>query len=211
MIGVIDYGAGNLGNVARALNYLNCRTRIIGEPDDLSGIAGLVLPGVGSFARGVEGLKQRELFRPVKNYIFSGRPFLGICLGMQLLFQESRENTGLRGLGAFPGRCEKFSPGESGKVPHMGWNNLRVENKNSLLQQEDKLYLYFVHSYYLPVNPKIVLASTVYGGQRFMSAVNRERVWGLQPHPEKSGSRGLKILRNFVEVVNGDSNSSNRS
>ncbi len=210
MIGVIDYGAGNLGNVVRALNYLNCRTRIITGPEDLTGITALVLPGVGAFASGVEGLKSRELFHPLKDFISSGRPFLGICLGMQLLFQESSENPGLEGLAIFPGSCERFCPAEAGKVPHMGWNNLRVKKNNNLLLQED-LYLYFVHSYYLPVNPEILLASTTYGGQRFMSAVNREMVWGLQPHPEKSGRRGLKILRNFVEVVNGDSNSRNRS
>ncbi len=201
MIAIIDYGAGNLGNVKRAFDYLNIRAEIVSTPAHLSGAKGAVLPGVGAFASGMAGLKKRNLVTPLKEFVREGHPFLGICLGMQLLFEGSFEDLEAEGLGIFSGRCRKFSHREVIKVPHMGWNSLAFNKEDKLIRDLPDSYLYFVHSFYVPIKKEILLASCQYGDNKFMAAVKKNNIWGFQPHPEKSGSTGLKILANFAEVV----------
>jgi glutamine amidotransferase len=161
-----------------------------------------VLPGVGAFAACMENLTALGLVEPVQRAIASGRPFLGICLGMQLLFEESEEFGPVRGLGILPGRVVRFAPDPALKVPHMGWNQLRVVRRvPQLAGIEDGAYVYFVHSYYpVPADPALVATTTVYGPE-FASSVVADNVFASQFHPEKSQRVGLRILENFLRLV----------
>ena len=202
MIGIIDYGAGNIGNVERAFRYLNEETSIIDNGDNISSqLSLLVLPGVGSFAAGMAGLKERDLVKPIKEYIESGRPFLGICLGLQLLFARSKESGLVSGLEFFDEGCLKFDSKKIKRVPQIGWNKVETVVESKVFNELPDQYFYFVHSYYVPVIPDLTVAKADYGGQEFTAILNRKNIWGIQPHPEKSGRTGLKFLENLIGVI----------
>lgn len=199
MIGIIDYGMGNLRSVQKALELLGYETLISDEYHELSKCESLILPGVGAFPDAMANLKKASLDNIVKEYAESGRPVLGICLGMQLLFDVGYEVSECEGLGLIHGSVLKLL--EDVKVPHMGWNSLSVRGNCPLLKGvEEESYVYFVHSFYAAVkNDEDLNAWTQYGG-RVPAVVSRGSVYGVQFHPEKSGSVGLKILKNFGEL-----------
>lgn len=200
MIAIIDYGAGNLRSVRNALTILGAEVVTATTPDQLARADKIVLPGVGAFGAGMNALRQAGFEEPLRQAVAAGVPLIGICLGMQYLFESSDEMGLHRGLGLLPGRVTRF-PADGLKVPHIGWNQLHIRRENPLLAGvESGSYAYFVHSYYVEAgDPSDVLATTDYG-IAFASAVAHGNVFGIQPHPEKSQSVGLRILRNFVEI-----------
>ena len=190
---------GNIHSVAKALESLGGKTIVVNAPEELKNCDKLVLPGVGAFDDAVSELERKGLIDPLKEYIADKKVFLGICLGMQLLFSESQEAISKTGLGVLKGSVVRFQA-KGLKVPQMGWNQLKVENKSCPLLQgiEDKEYVYFCHSYYpQPDEQKVVAASTDYG-VKFSSIVWQENIFGVQFHPEKSQDTGIRILKNFV-------------
>ena len=197
MIGIIDYGAGNLRSVKKAFDFLDSPSEILGFPDKLSGIERLVLPGVGSFGHAADRLAQSGWAQPLSEWIAADRPFLGICLGLQLLFQSSRESPESAGLAVFPGHCRLFS---ARKVPHMGWNTVHTTQDTPLFTGIKRgAFFYFVHSFFVSSCPQNhIQAVTSYNGD-FISAAGRGRIYGVQFHPEKSGDQGLRLLQNWVE------------
>lgn len=206
MIAVIDYGMGNLRSVEKALKLVGGKTKITSKPSDLAKCDKIVFPGVGAFGDAMRELKTLGLVDPIKSAIRDGKTFLGLCLGMQLLFDKSAEAPGVKGLSILSGEVKRFKPSDKDlKVPHMGWNNVNrsksigIESK-ILNGIPDKAYMYFVHSYYvLPKDKNIILTTTGYGTD-FVSGVSSGNVYGLQFHPEKSQKLGLKILDNFVRL-----------
>ncbi len=199
MIAIIDYGAGNLQSVEKALRHIGCDCRIASSPDNLSGAAGAVLPGVGAFGEAMRGLESRRLDQAVRDFVLSGRPLLGICLGLQALFESSQESPGVAGLGLLKGKVLRL-PAESGlKIPHIGWNSLKIQRKGWLLDGlSPEPYFYFVHSYYLQAEEDAVSAIAQYGAD-IHAAVEKGNLAACQFHPEKSGEEGLRILRNFAK------------
>jgi glutamine amidotransferase len=196
MIAVIDYRAGNLTSVVKALRYLGADVHVTEKPADVVAARRIVLPGVGHFAA-TRRLDETGITAAVREAIRRGTPFLGICVGMQWLFEGSAEAPGQPGLGYFPGQCERFPEG-SGKIPHVGWNSLALRPNSRLLAGiPDGSFAYFTHSYRAPVSSATV-AVTDYG-EPFASAVEQSNVMGVQFHPEKSGETGLRVLRNFLE------------
>jgi glutamine amidotransferase len=200
MIAIIDYGAGNLRSVRNALVYLGAEVVTAATPDQLDGAEKIVLPGVGAFGAGMNALRTAGFEEPLKAAVAAGVPLIGICLGMQYLFESSDEMGLHRGLGLLPGRVTRF-PTDGPKVPHIGWNQLHLRQDNPLLAGvESESYVYFVHSYYVEAGDlRDVLATTDYGIE-YASVVTHGNIFGIQPHPEKSQSVGLQILRNFVEM-----------
>lgn len=203
MIGIVDYGRGNLRSVEKALQKLGYSAQILEKPEELEGANGIILPGVGAFADAMIALEEKGWVQPLLHYAQSGRPFLGICLGMQVLFEVGEEHGVHQGLGLLPGRVVKFPVGR--KIPHMGWNTLIQEKPCFLLEGvPDEAYFYFVHSYYaLTEDEKILVGMSDYG-LRFPALVGQANIWGAQFHPEKSSPWGLKLLENFGKWVNGD-------
>jgi len=204
MIAIVDYGVGNLRSVQKALERVGATAVVTSDPAALDAAQGVVLPGVGAFGDGMDHLRARRLVEPVLRQVEGGKPLLGICLGMQLLFEQSEEMGLHQGLGLLPGRVVRF-PGSELKVPHIGWNQLRTMGSRpvmALLQDiPDGAYAYFVHSYYAaPAEPGDLLATTEYGLE-FASVVGRGQVYGAQFHPEKSQDVGLQLLRNFARLV----------
>ena len=207
MIAVIDYGMGNLRSVQKALEVVGAKTKLTSDAKDLAKCEKIVFPGVGSFGEAMNELKKRKLAEPLKNAIEDGKPFLGLCLGLQLLFEKSEEAPGVKGLCVLEGESKKFRfSGKNLKVPHMGWNNIRLTAKRKA--QTTKIFknvpndsfMYFVHSYYVkPKDNSVVLTTTDYGID-FVSGVCRDNVYGFQFHPEKSQELGLKILKNFARL-----------
>ena len=202
MIQVIDYKAGNLTSVVKALNYLGADTNITQSPDDVRKADKIVLPGVGHF-RATQLLHDLQLTEATREAIARGVPFLGICVGLQWLYQGSTEAESTDGLCAFGGKCERFPATFQGaelKSPHVGWNSLEdIRPDSKLLRGITKgEFVYYTHSWRAPIS-KDTAASTSYGGP-FTAAVERDNVMGVQFHPEKSGDTGLKLLRNFVEL-----------
>lgn len=202
MIAVVDYGAGNLGSVDKALRHLGVASVVTSSPDDALNADAVILPGVGAFQSCMEGLKCRGLDAAVRRVIEAGRPFLGICIGMQMLFEYSEEGGAVPGLGVLRGSVRRFPAALGLKVPHMGWNTLRLYQGCPLWQGlPESPRVYFVHSYYpVPEDPAVVAAETEYG-LPFCSAVYSENVFATQFHPEKSGAVGLAILRNFARLI----------
>lgn len=200
MIAIINYGMGNLLSVQKGLERVGFPARVVDTPDDVAAARGVVLPGVGAFADAMRNLKARGLDRAVLDALAGGKPFLGICLGLQLLFEASEEWGHTAGLGIFKGYVRRL-PGEV-KVPHMGWNQVFLTAPSPLFEGiADGSRFYFVHSYYVePVERSIVLGETEYG-VRFAAAVGRDRIFGIQFHPEKSAREGLRVLANFGRVV----------
>lgn len=196
---LIDYGLGNLRSVEKALQHAGAGVRLASGPGDVEGAAKLVLPGVGAFGAGIAALKERGLREPVVAAAAAGVPLLGICLGMQLLFERSEEMGEHEGLGLLPGRVLRFQ-GEGIRVPHMGWNELEPQREHPLLAGVPAgAHAYFVHSYFCqPAEAGDLIASADYGGP-FAAMAGRGNVAGLQFHPEKSQRTGLRILRNFLE------------
>jgi imidazole glycerol-phosphate synthase subunit HisH len=207
-IAVVDYGVGNLRNVYKALEAAGAPARVVTEPDALSNATGIVLPGVGAFGDAAANLRAAGFEAPLRAAVAAGTPLLGICVGMQLLFDESEEMGRHAGLGLIPGRVCRFpadqrtAEGEPLKVPQIGWNQLHHSGKDRLLAGvADGAYAYFVHSYYCaPDAPDYTVATTDYG-INYASVVGRNRTWGIQCHPEKSQAVGLRILSNFVRIV----------
>jgi glutamine amidotransferase len=203
MLAVIDYGAGNLQSVLHALHHLNAeQIQLVRTPEDLKGATKVILPGVGAFGQGMAQLRQQDLISPLIDTIQAGIPYLGICLGMQFLFEQSDEMGTHAGLGIIKGHVQRFAPHPRLKVPHMGWNQVIVNKSSALLDGiNDGDYFYFVHSYYcIPSDPADQLLATDYGTQ-FTSAVQHDNVYGVQFHPEKSQQVGLTILSNFLRLA----------
>ncbi len=208
MIVVIDYGMGNLKSVSKALESVGAKVKVSNTPKDIVSAEAIVLPGVGAFCRGMENLEQLGLLPAILQSIKDNKPFLGICLGLQLLFTESEEHGISNGLNIIKGKVKKFDysaptlrRGEI-KIPHMGWNQIKVKGKKDILRDiPDNSYFYFDHSYYVEPEDKNTIIATTQYGEEFVSAVNQGNVWGVQFHPEKSSDLGLKILKNFVELT----------
>ena len=201
MIGIIDYDAGNLKSVEKALHYLGKEVIVTRDPEQLRQVDKVILPGVGAFGDAMAKLKEYHLDTFIHEIADSGKPFLGICLGLQLLFEESEESPGVEGLGILKGKIKRI-PDENGlKVPHIGWNSLHLEHNGRLFQNiPENSYVYFVHSYYLEAqDPEIVKASTEYG-VHIHASVEKGNVFACQFHPEKSSETGLQILKNFAEI-----------
>ena len=199
MIGIIDYGMGNLHSVAKALERLGYTSFLSENPDELKKAEKLILPGVGSFRDGMNELKGRGLDTFIISWAEEGRPLLGICLGMQLLFHESEEGGRTDGLGLLPGRVRRFSSG-NWKVPHMGWNDLTVKKPNHpFMDGLDNGHVYFVHSYVAQLDdPQVDVAHTYYAEQDVPAVVAKDNVWATQFHPEKSSTVGITMLKNFL-------------
>jgi glutamine amidotransferase len=202
VIVVVDYGMGNLRSVSKALEAVGAAVKVSGSPKEVEEAKGVVLPGVGAFRDAVKNLKEKGLWDALLRSVESGKPFLGICLGLQLLFEVSHEFGTTEGLGLIKGEVVKFDLPKEFKIPHMGWNQV-VKKKESRLLKGIKSgeYFYFVHSYFVkPENPSVVLTETDYG-ITFTSAVEEGNLFAVQFHPEKSQRAGLKLLQNFVEIV----------
>lgn len=199
MILVVDYGAGNIRSVTKALEKLGAQTGVTNVGKDISGADKIVLPGVGAFGKAVEALNRLNLMDYLSEAIQKGKPFLGICLGFQLFFPESEENPGARGLHVLDGFVQRFESGL--KVPHLGWNRVRQKNDSPLWKNiPDESYFYFAHSYFIvPKNNRLIIGTTDYGIE-FVSAVAKENLFGVQFHPEKSQKWGLQILKNFIDL-----------
>ena len=199
-IAVVDYGLGNLRSVAKALESVGAEVTVTSNPQEILEASGIVLPGVGAFYRGIENLKQRGLVSVILEVINKDKPFLGICLGLQLLFTQSQEHGLCKGLDVIAGEVKKFSPGV--KIPHMGWNQVKLVKEGLFKDVPDNSYFYFVHSYAVEPKDREFIAATAVYGREFTSGVNKGNLWGVQFHPEKSSVLGLKILENFVNMVN---------
>ncbi len=201
MIAVIDYDAGNIRSVEKALQYLGQDVKITGDPEEILGADKVILPGVGAFGDAMAHIRNRGLDQVIRRVADQGTPFLGICLGLQLLFERSDEAPGVSGLGILQGEILKIPDTEGLKIPHMGWNALHLQNEGRLFAGvKEHSYVYFVHSYYLKAaDETIVKASTEYG-TRIHASVEQGNVFACQFHPEKSSDVGLKILKNFVEL-----------
>lgn len=199
MIVIVDYGVGNLRSVQKGFEKVGQTATVTSDPDVIRSASKVVLPGVGAFGDGMQELRKRELAEPVKQAIAEGKPFLGICLGLQLLFEVSYEGGRHEGLGVLPGEVVRFDLPPEYKVPHMGWNQLRIRRPAPILAGlGDGTHVYFVHSYYaVPREHQDIAAETEYG-RAFTSVVCRDNIFATQFHPEKSQADGLKILRNFA-------------
>lgn len=206
MIAIIDYGAGNLQSVKKALDYLGEPNLITAKSSEIEAADALILPGVGSFGDAMQSLSDSGLLETVRAAALSDTPFLGICLGLQLLFPESEESKGVKGLGVLPGKIIKF-PGDMGlKIPQIGWNSINIREGCKLYAGvPQNAYVYFVHSYYLQAaDPEVVAATAEYGVTFHVSVADEaHRLYATQFHPEKSGAVGLRILRNFAAMQKG--------
>ena len=199
MIAIVDYGIGNLGSVTKAFRHVGSPVVLTGDPEALSAARALVLPGDGAFGAAMGELRSRGLLPVLYDAVAAGKPILGICLGMQLLFAESEEHGRHSGLGLLPGCVRRFAEGLV--VPHMGWNRLHHERRDPILEGvEEGDHVYFVHSYYCDALPEHVIATTEYGTP-FPAIVGSGDVLGMQFHPEKSQAVGLRIIANFVNSV----------
>ena len=209
MIGIVDYNMGNLASVINAFESVGAKIAIESDPSKLKNYDKLILPGVGAFGDAMEHLKSNGMDSAIKEYAKSGKPLLGICLGMQLLFESSQEFGDSEGLGLIEGKVVAFDKqkfDQKLKVPHMGWNEMFQQPVGADLHVcplfaglEDEFYLYFVHSFHAVCDDEYAIGKTYYGYE-FVSAVNRDNIYGIQPHPEKSHDNGLKIIENFVKL-----------
>jgi glutamine amidotransferase len=209
MIGIVDYNMGNLASVINAFNILGANITLESDPEKLKDYDKLILPGVGAFGDAMEHLQSNAMDEAIKEYANSGKPLLGICLGMQLLFNSSKEFGEHKGLGLIEGDVVPFDESKFDtklKVPHMGWNEVfqvnseqGTENSKLFVGLPSDFYLYFVHSYHVECDDRYAIGKTYYGYE-FTSAVNKDNIYGIQPHPEKSHKNGLKIIENFINL-----------
>ena len=198
MVAIIDYGAGNLHSVKNALDFLGVDSVITKDKDVILSADHVILPGVGSFGDAMECINNSGLYEVIKKAADGSRPFLGICLGLHLLFDESEESPGVKGLGILSGKVTKI-PDCGLKIPHMGWNNIEVSKESRILPTESE-FMYFVHSYYInPQNSDVVSSYTTYGDKLGVS-IEQGNVFAVQFHPEKSGEAGLNILKKFISL-----------
>lgn len=200
MIAIIDYGMGNLRSVQKAFEHVGCQAVITQDPRVILSASHVVLPGVGAFGDAIRNLERAGLIDSIYRVVQDGRPFLGICLGLQLLFERSYEGGAFKGLALLPGEVKRLPEELNIKIPHMGWNELRYRANPIFEGLDDPCFVYFVHSYY--VEPRVsehVIGTTFYG-MDITVAVNKDNIYGLQFHPEKSGAEGLKMLRNFARL-----------
>jgi len=201
MIAIIDYQMGNLRSVQKGFEKVGHQATITSDPAVLADAEKIVLPGVGAFEDAIAELRARKLIEPIHAAVESGKPFLGICLGLQLLFERSYEHGEHQGLGILPGEVLKFELPHEYKVPHMGWNQLRMTHKPPILEGlEEGVYCYFVHSYYVKPTAADVIATETNYGHDFCSMIWRDNLYATQFHPEKSQRDGLRILQNFAEL-----------
>ena len=201
MIGIIDYNMGNLASVYNACHLLDTKATIVKDPNDLEKYDRIILPGVGAYKDAMEHLNITGMNYAIHEFAKTGKPMIGICLGMQLLFESSQEFGHTDGLGLIDGEVIKFDKSkmhEDIKIPHMGWNTIK-SNNHKLFEGLEDPYLYFVHSYHAITDKKNVIGTTTYGYD-FVSAVNKDNIYGFQPHPEKSHNNGLQILKNFMKI-----------
>jgi len=198
MITIIDYGMGNIKSLTNAFRFLGEKVKVAQKSEEIKLARRLVFPGVGNFGKAIENLKDRKIISVIKNSIQKGIPFLGICLGLQLLFEGSEEVSRSKGLCLFKGKILKF---KKVKIPQIGWNQIKFQKKSKILKGiRDNSFVYFMHSFYPePLDKSIVVAKTNYG-EDFCSAIESQNIFGVQFHPEKSGEIGLKILKNFVKL-----------
>lgn len=201
MIAIIDYDAGNIKSVEKALISLGQEVCVTRDAEEILQADKVILPGVGAFGDAMEKLQRYELVDVIRKVVKKKTPFLGICLGLQLLFERSDEAPGVEGLGILKGEILKIPAAEGLKIPHMGWNSLQLKHNGKLFQNlGEETYVYFVHSYYLKAeDPSIVKATTEYGVS-IDASVEQENVFACQFHPEKSSDAGLQILKNFIEL-----------
>ncbi len=198
-IAVIDYGMGNLKNVKNAFNFLGYSAKITNDFEDIKNATHLVLPGVGGFKDAMATLKRKDLVNPIKDAIIEGKKFLGICLGMQLLFETSEEFGYSEGLGIFKGKVVKFDENAVNLIPHIGWNDVEIlKPLEEFKGIEDKSFFYFLHSYYCVPEEDIAAAVCDYYG-KFTACVKKDNIFACQFHPEKSHKEGLALLKNFIE------------
>ncbi|MCS5567933.1 MAG: imidazole glycerol phosphate synthase subunit HisH [Pseudomonadales bacterium] len=206
MIALLDYGAGNLRSVEKALRFVGGNVRLVQSPDGMKNASAVVLPGVGAFDDCVNAMQRQELLEATREFVGTGRPFLGICIGYQALFERSEEfDSSATGLGLFAGKVVRFPDGQKLKIPQIGWNQIEIVQPECPIFSgvENGSHVYFVHSFYpQPEDDSIAATRTTYGVD-FISAVWRENVFATQFHPEKSQKVGLKILENFVNLTKG--------
>ena len=196
-VAIVDYGAGNTLSVMRALKRVGARVDLTPDPERVSAADAVVLPGVGAFGECMRKLRKRGMDEACREAFASGKPFLGVCVALQVVFEASEESPGVEGLGLMPGRVVRFTACDL-KVPHIGWNELSVVRSHPVLENLDGEAFYFVHSYYPePEDPEDLVGETDYGG-RFCSAAGRENLVAVQFHPEKSSGAGLKLYENFL-------------
>ena len=204
MIAVIDYGAGNLQSVEKALRHIGCACEITADPECLLSADAAILPGVGAFGDAMENLRSRGLEKPILQFSASGKPFLGICLGLQILFENSEESPEIPGLGILKGKILRIPPSPGLKIPHMGWNSLHIQNSGRLFKGiPENTYVYFVHSYYLQAEEEEIVKATTQYSTCIHASVEKGNVFACQFHPEKSSRWGLKILENFAALESG--------
>ncbi len=197
MIAIIDYGAGNLHSVKNALDFLGAQSKITSDADEILNADAVILPGVGAFGDCMACLEKMDLIETTRKAARSGKPFLGICLGLQLMFEESEEAPGVNGLGIFKGKIVRI-PDCGLKIPHMGWNSIELCKESKIL--ENNSFVYFVHSYYLNTDEENLVSAYTEYGERLAIAVERDNVFATQFHPEKSGDAGMEILRKFIAL-----------
>lgn len=206
MISIVDYGMGNLRSVQKAFESQGFEANITRNRNEIMNSAGVVLPGVGAFGDCIKNLKHFKLMEAVDAIIQEGKPYLGICLGLQILFEQSEESPGIMGLGLLRGKVIRFDfPNEKLKIPHMGWNRIEINNYHPILEGiPNGSWFYFVHSFYPAPEDKQIIVTTTQYGTTFVSAVCKENVFACQFHPEKSSTQGLKILSNFAHLCYGN-------
>lgn len=201
-IAIVDYQMGNLRSVEKALEHVGAHPEITSDPERIRAADKVILPGVGAFCDAIRELRSRQLVEPLRDCIASGKPFLGICLGLQLLFEKSFENGEYEGLGVLKGNVVRFNLPHEFKVPHIGWNRVHSQQANVPLLNglSTDPYMYFVHSYYVvPSDPSIIWLTSDYGIP-FCAAIRRDNLFATQFHPEKSQKEGLQLLKNFAEL-----------
>ena len=205
MIALIDYDAGNTRSVEKALQYLGAEAELTRDRDQLLAAEKVILPGVGNFGQSMANLERFGLVPVIHEIAERGTPFLGICLGLQLLFEESQEAPGVAGLGILKGKILKIPAAEGLKIPHMGWNSLHLQNQGRLFRGvEEGAFVYFVHSYYLQAEEEEIVKASAFYGTEIHASVEKGNIFACQFHPEKSSRVGLKILKNFVDLGKGE-------
>ena len=201
MIAIIDYDAGNIKSVEKALQYLGCEAEITRDKDVIMNADHVILPGVGAFGDAMKKIRDYDLETVIKDYVATGKPFLGICLGLQLLFKESEESPGVIGLDLIPGMIKRIPDAEGLKIPQIGWNSLEIMPDKKLFKGvKQGSFVYFVHSYYLECDNEADVAATTFYSTKIHASVEHENIFACQFHPEKSSEAGLTILKNFISL-----------